>query len=651
MNVKFHTLDANINTYGPVRKDCILLYESEELPFGLYNLDTSCVTPDILIYCVYYEYNPPPQTQAPFPPRTYYPETDQTYINKKFTGLTIPNEQLIVAVNSKINQISGCTFTDISEDKYYFIRLDKEIPFFDNRIEFTTIQNKKIPAPILLNYVGKFSVVGCTFIKCRADNNKGNVLTSDLATEVDFETCTFLNCGNKDDQAITKFYEASSSIKYVGCTFYFDIETLSCPAISGKSSNIIIDRCSFTKCAAVNIESQTIPAKTKFFQFTNKVVTSSNQRIINVNNFLHTKSIISGNTFNKHNLFNSYFIVLRHDISEDIEFFNNTFSSMTTNGTNIIYGGSIGLLVETKNYVENSLVFDSCKFIGNKNNWDKAPYFFGGAFQYGYSKSIANTSMKFVACEFKDNVCTNRKGGALAISINYDLYISDCIFENNSAGQEGGAIYIYEKIVDPKTDKQIGEALRMESITITNCQFKLNKGKEGNAVYIEEENIDKVKLDITKCTFSDNGNSLSTAMIVSFCGEVLFEDNIVQYSDKTNACAALNLSVSRNLLLSNSNFTNCATSSISSIILTQEDTTTTTIKTCSFINCKASDFTIIIPSGSAEVDDCTVSFDANNANTACGAIKLNSKGLIYKYSNVRSTKWQNRSNFGHKLHL
>lgn len=217
--------------------------------------------------------------------------------------------------------------------------------------------------------------------------------------------------------------------------------------------------------------------------------------------------------------------------------------------------------------------------------------------------------------------------------------------------REGGAIYIYEKIVDPKTDKQIGEALRMESITITNCQFKLNKGKEGNAVYIEEENIDKVKLDITKCTFSDNGNSLSTAMIVSFCGEVLFEDNIVQYSDKTNACAALNLSVSRNLLLSNSNFTNCATSSISSIILTQEDTTTTTIKTCSFINCKASDFTIIIPSGSAEVDDWTVSFDANNANTACGAIKFNSKGLIYKYSNVRSTKWQNRSNFGHKLHL
>lgn len=64
MNVKFHTLDANINTKGPVRKDGILLYESEELPFGYYNLDISCVTPDILIYCVYYEYDPPTPNQS-----------------------------------------------------------------------------------------------------------------------------------------------------------------------------------------------------------------------------------------------------------------------------------------------------------------------------------------------------------------------------------------------------------------------------------------------------------------------------------------------------------------------------------------------------------------------------------------------------------
>lgn len=494
---------------------------------------------------------PPPQTKAPFPSRSYSPETDTTYINKHFTGLTIPNTQLIVEVNSNINQISGCTFTDITEDKNYFIRLDKEIPFFDNRIEFTAIQENR-PAPIWTNYVGKFTITSCTFIKCVSRIDKGNVLTSNVATDVTFESCTFLNCGNDDIQAITKFYDSGAQIKYTQCTFYFDIETLSCPAIAGDSSNVIIDGCTFTKCAAVNIDTKTNPTQTKIFQFTNNVVTSSNQRVINVNNYLHTKPIISDNTFNKHNLVNSYFIVFRHDINEDIEFINNNFSEIVTSGDTKVFGGSVAIWVQTKDAVKSGLVFDGCKFTKNRNDWSISPYNQGGAIQYGYTKSIANTSLKFVGCEFKDNTNTNGKGGAIACSINYDLYISGCIFENNiaSAG-EGGAIYIWGKIIDPNNGKPISEPLQMQSITITDCQFKLNKAKNGNAIFIEKDNIEKVKLDINKCKFTDNGDSLSSSMIVSYCGEVIFEDNDVQYTDKSKTCGALQLDVPRILSLIN----------------------------------------------------------------------------------------------------
>lgn len=629
MNVKFHTLDADINTYGPVRKDGILLYESEELPFGLYNLDISCKTPDILIYCVYYEYDPPAQTKAPFPSRSYSPETDQTYINKQFTGLNIPNEQIIVSKNSNINQISGCTFTDITENKNYFMQICKEIPFFDNRIQFTAIRDN-MPAPIWTDYVGKFTVSNCVFVKCVSRINKGNVLTSNVATEVTFDGCTFLNCGNDVTQAITKFYSASASVKYASCTFYFDIETLSCPAISGESSNVVIDHCSFTKCAAVNIDTQTNPTNTKIFQFTNNIVTSSNQRVINVNNFLHTKPIIHSNKFNNHNLNNSYFIVLRHDINEEIEFYNNTFTNITTRGDQKVFGGSIALWVQTRDSIKNNLVFDKCKFINNRNDWEKQPSNQGGAIQYGHSKSIANVEMKFIGCEFTENQCTYGNGGAIACSINHDLYISDCIFENNNA-LKGGAIYIWGKIIDPTSDQQVSDPLQMQSITITNCQFRSNKGTNGHAIFIEQDNIEKVKLDINKCTFSDNGDKLDSSMIVSYCGEVIFEDNNVQYSDKTKACGALNLNVPRTLSFINSNFTNCATSSATSVTLSgQTESSTTTIKKCNFIDCKASQFTIIVTKGTAEVEDCSITF--SNNQQACGCIKLQTKGLSCKYS-------------------
>lgn len=47
------------------------------------------------------------------------------------------------------------------------------------------------------------------------DIDKGKALTSNVVTEVVFETFTFLNCGDADNQAITKFYDAFASNKYV----------------------------------------------------------------------------------------------------------------------------------------------------------------------------------------------------------------------------------------------------------------------------------------------------------------------------------------------------------------------------------------------------------------------------------------------------
>lgn len=75
----------------------------------------------------------------------------------------------------------------------------KEIPFFENRVEFTTIEPKR-PAPIWVDYNGKFTITQCTFIKCKSRINEGNVFTSKKNVNVVFEACTFLNCGDNIDQ-------------------------------------------------------------------------------------------------------------------------------------------------------------------------------------------------------------------------------------------------------------------------------------------------------------------------------------------------------------------------------------------------------------------------------------------------------------------
>lgn len=71
-------------------------------------------------------------------------------------------------------------------------------------------------------------------------------------------------------------------------------------------------------------------------------------------------------------------------------------------------------------------------------------------------------------------------------------------------------------------------SLRLKSINIRECKFTNNKGSEGSIIYVEEENVANVKLNILSSNFSNNGDDQTKYKIYSYCGEIIFDHNKIE---------------------------------------------------------------------------------------------------------------------------
>lgn len=95
-----------------------------------------------------------------------------------------------------------------------------------------------------------------------------------------------MNCGDNIKpfpQSLVWFSQPKASAKFYDCTFTFDIESYSSPVVKSPSSDIVFDSCTFNKCPVAIIESSDNGFNAEgTFQFTNNVLTSANQRIINI---------------------------------------------------------------------------------------------------------------------------------------------------------------------------------------------------------------------------------------------------------------------------------------------------------------------------------------------------------------------------------
>ncbi|KAK8854425.1 hypothetical protein M9Y10_016987 [Tritrichomonas musculus] len=576
LRISFNAIDQIVNTAG-TRKDGTLMFESEEIPTTFHQLDLVSVdSKPVLIYCVYYLYDPPQPTRMPYPSRTPIPGTNMSFIDKTFTGSDIVQINNGQPQYKDVKQISGCTFKNIAKSRNYFIRLDSEVLFYDNRIEFDKASFDN-PAPIFLTQVfkGQMTISRCTFIRCASsDHNDGNVLNIRGTLDAFIEDCRFVNCyaEGRDGQAVVQFNEKNNNlVKFTDCTFQFSTSTGACHAFNGNNSKLIFNHCTLSKCGAAILTNDV-----NQFEFTNNVVTSAGQDLIKIDNLLKASPIITGNTFKFNEIDSSNLITLIHTVDR-IDFINNSFVSNTLIGNGkSVEGGGIGLFVKKSTDTANRLYFINCSFDENKNNYADSNSNEGGALHLGSSPS---TELIIQKCQFKGNSCQQGRGAAISTTTKADVTIEDCTFEKNVA----------------KT--------------------------EGNVLYISQDSTTEVKLSIKRCNFIDNGDN-QKSMISGSCVGLEFDACQVKYTNKAKASQAISLSVKGAVTLSNTDFTNCSTSSDSSVLFTQQKAdSTVTISKCNFLNCKAKSFVAQITNGKSVVTGCAFTFDTNDENSAGGAVK------------------------------
>lgn len=161
------------------------------------------------------------------------------------------NKQIFIESNSEITQITGCTFADIELSSVYFIRLAKDILFYQNKFEFSTFGDCSSPIYLDDDFQGSLTISHCTFVKCAARDNNGNVLYCDSDVNFTFENCLFVNCGNNRSQTQSSIGCIANFTNY---SFLFDIDCFSCCANEANfSGNVLFGHRKFSKCHAANI--------------------------------------------------------------------------------------------------------------------------------------------------------------------------------------------------------------------------------------------------------------------------------------------------------------------------------------------------------------------------------------------------------------
>ena len=641
MNVEFANRQNTVNETSSARQDLQIVYESEKVPFQLYALSmTRTGNKAILINFVYYLSDAPFQTPAPNPTMTPIPNSATDYIDKTFTN-TLPNGQILIQTGSQVKQISGCHFVNINGTFNYMIRPETEVQIFDDVFEYTDM-TKTYSMPFYANFVGSLTIRNCRFINARCSRvvgGDGNVYSADQNVKAKFDSCQFQNCGNDESQFIIRQKNQDSSLELVDCTFRFDDVTKSCKVFFLDSSKVTVNRCTFDKCGVntltINAGSE---STTDIFQFTNNIVENSNKKFIEING-LKSKPVIRDNIFRNINLVSGYFISINHN-QDEITLSNNTFFKITSSNDGKSFGGSLAAWFQRSNQDKCTIIYEKCHFYNMTNTQTTSPYNQGGAIQYGYSLSISNVSMTFEECEFIGNECQNGKGGALAFNINHDIYISKCLFEDNQASGEGGAIYIWCTTADMNNNPDVKIGSNMGTATITECQFIGNKGSEGQFLYTAEENIGDAQLEIIGCTFRNNGQSNNKYMLISFCKETNFENNTVEYLDESKTSGAIKFNKPTTARIIDSNFSKCKTNGIPCIELLGDTSGESTLymTRCELNNCNRSPngYSIFINNGLSEIDSVTISFDtSSNSN---GGIDFGNIGFSLRNSKIIRTK-------------
>lgn len=649
LQVDFNNRQKKIDTSSDKAIDGVLLYESDNFIPKPYTVEISNPNEkEIMFYTIYYEHADIP-TQTPNPDITpdTRPKTQDDFIDKEYYN-TIPKgfPDLTEGGDTVIQKITGCKFHNIVTNSHFYAanaRVDRKIEFADNVFEYTDdVVNPTIffVGPQFPQKYDEFKIERCTFTKFRylKLHDQGLIFTFNFPNNVYFESCTFNNNGKTKAHFLIKLNGEKSKLNFQNCIFNYDDPDVGSRIAKSFTSDVTINNCKFNKPPRDMVSlTPDLVHSDGTFRFTNNVVEGNTKQFMMIRQ-LRIKPVVEHNIFQNINMESGYLISIINRLSE-IELFNNTFSHITNRAKSYCGGISAWFQNERNNKIH--VKFTQCYFYDITNN--KANEFsHGGAFQYGHSTSISETTITLDGCEFKRNSSPNGNGGALSFSINYNLAIKNCVFEDNVANN-GGAIHFWSEIKKPSDNSEAPEfsgPIKIDTISITNCRFIGNKGGSyGEVIYVQEDySLFNAKIEILDCNFKDNGQG--NRLIYTNIGNFDFNNNIVEFTDLTKSSGILEIKGNFNVAtISDSQFTNCWYNQANNINFEAEsETSTISISKCQFHNCKSSGYDIGNLNAALEVDSCTFSHDGNEEKFSCGAITCNTKGAFtVKNSNFIKT--------------
>ena len=201
----------------------------------------------------------------------------------------------------------------------------------------------------------------------------------------------------------------------------------------------------------------------------------------------------------------------------DVKISNCTFEDNVNTGTNSADGG--GAIYAYRNV---NIDIDSSKFINNS-----APSTEGGVIRY-------SSPLTFTNCEFYSN--TAKQGGVAVAGQNIDFSAVNCIFENNSATDEVGALKVRNFIIDNctftnNTSPKGGALSAREGFgSISNTDFIGNSATgPGGAIYTytaQSTFTIQNNVNFINNTATDNGGAIFLAASMSDFSNAHFTNNI-----------------------------------------------------------------------------------------------------------------------------
>ena len=181
-------------------------------------------------------------------------------------------------------------------------------------------------------------------------------------------------------------------------------------------------------------------------------------------------------------------------------------------------------------------------FLNNRANY------FGGAI---YDQD--SNEYTFTGCSFSSNVASRSKGGAMRFSSVLQLSLVNSSFDSNSAGEEGGAVFVDGTIstqitlshssFDGNSAGTEGGALRVTgSVTADWSNFTNNRANSGGALYL---NGDHTRLSVSHGYFKSNNATLGIGSggAIYYGGQytnVLLLDSTFEYNYAAS-CGVLNI--------------------------------------------------------------------------------------------------------------